>query len=279
VQTPRGPVVVPANPQRVIAFDRRGTLGYMLDLGLKPIAAMTGTAQYGGDLFHPLLEGQVQGIARISSTEPSLEQVAGLRPDLIIGYMDSAMTRVFDQLTAIAPTVAVPIDFNKPEEELTFLGTIFGLEAKAAAARQDFRNEVTAAVAKIKNPGKVSIILPVADGVRIYSGENLAGQLVTALGGSIVPDISTMNPIPGGMLALVSFEQVNLITGDTILMLANLSPELKAVEGKIWDSALFQTLPAVKAGRVLEIESQAFSGTAGLTGQRQILDVLTRAFA
>src|SRR5688572_14600514 len=41
VDTPLGPVDVPTRPERVVVFDRRGTLGYLTDLGITPVGAMS----------------------------------------------------------------------------------------------------------------------------------------------------------------------------------------------------------------------------------------------
>src|SRR5690606_2615702 len=112
--------------------DRRGTLGYLLDLGVQPIAAMSAPQIYGGTQFHPLLDSDVEGIATLDASEPDLEQVASLNPDLIIGFTsDSAMEEAYARLSEIAPTVAVPINFNQPEEELAILGEVFGLQEQA----------------------------------------------------------------------------------------------------------------------------------------------------
>lgn len=284
VDTPRGVVEVPGDPKRVVVFDRRGTLGYMLDLGIKPIAAMSAPDIYR-DAFHPLILAETNGIKPLSYTEPKLDEIAGMNPDLIIGYTaDSAMNKAYDQLSAIAPTVALQLDLSKPEDALTLLGKVFGREDQAAKLRTDFQNEIKTATAKIKNPGTVSIVLPIADQVRIYDATNLAGSIVTGLGAQVVPDLKTL---PGGNtpgatnvgLIHVSYEQVNLITGDTIIVLVNLSAEQRAIRDKLFNSPLFQQIPAVKAKRIVEVESQANFGTAGLKGQRQILADLAKALS
>lgn len=280
IETPRGPVDVPTRAERVLVFDRRGTLGYLLDLGIRPIAAMSAPQIYGGKSFHPLLEADVSGIAAISSTEPDLEQVAGLRPDVIVGNTsDAAMQKAYQQLSAIAPTVAIPIDYSAPEDELTILGHVFGLAEKAASLRSAFKADVTSAAAKARNPGTVSIVLPIGDGVRLYGPNNLVGHIVGGLGGSVVPDLSGMPLDPSGSLTTVSWEQMALISGDTVVILANLSRELRADVDKLLAHPLFQGLPAARANKVIEVESQAVFGTAGLRGQRQVLDQLAKAFA
>lgn len=279
VDTELGPVEVPVKPQRVVVFDRRGTLGYLLDLGIKPIAAMSAPAIYGGSTFHPLLGDDAANIATISATEPDIEQLVSLQPDLIVGF-STDVGRVKENLQAIAPTISVPIDFNNPEDELLLLGRVFGMEEKAQKLVAEFDAEVESIGKKLKtSPGSVSIVLPQANDVRLYSGTNLAGQIVTKLGGSVVPDLAPLKPDATGNLAVISYEQVSVITGDTIIFLSNLGSDWVTYKTKLTSMPVFQSLPAVKANRIIEIESQANFGTAGLRGQRQILDVLAKAFA
>jgi len=279
VETHLGPVNVPVRPERVVVFDRRGTLAYLLDLGITPIAAMSAPNIYGGASFHPLIEADVADIHQISSTDPDLEQVAALKPDLIIGYSGDALGRGYDTVSAIAPTVSIPIDFNNPEDELTMLGKVFGMEEKAATLIGDFEAEIAAVRPRLRSPGRVSIVLPMADGVRVYAASNLVGQIVTGLGGAIAPDVSRLNPDPSGNFTVLSFERVDAIDGDTIVILANLATDWMTYKQSLYEMPVFQILPAVKAGRIVEVESQAVFGTAGLRGQRQILEQLARAFA
>ena len=279
IETPKGTVNVPTRPSRVVVFDRRGTLAYLLDLGIKPLAAMSAPSIYGGKDFHPLVAADAAGVTAISSTEPDLEQVAGLKPDLIVGFTGDGLDKVYDKLAAIAPTVAVAIDFNNPEEELCVLGQVFGVADKAGALIQGFKDDVAKTKATIRNPGRVSIVLATADGARVYGANNLVGQIVTGLGGTITPDVQALGPDPSGYFATISTERLAAIDGDTLVMLANLAPELRATHEKLLQQPLFQGLPAVKAGRVIEVETQAVFGTAGLRGQRDILATLAKAFA
>lgn len=278
VDTEKGPIEVPVRPERVVVFDRRGTLAYMLDMGIKPIAAFSAPDIYGGSAFHPLINADVADIAKIDATEPDLEQVAALNPDLIFGNFGD-VDQVWDQLTAIAPTIAYTIDYNNPEDELLMIGKVFGTEDKAKGLIKAFEDEIAAARASLKNPGSVSLVLPTASNIRVYNGDNLAGQIVTGLGGRVTPDIQPLGPAASGQHANVSFEQASVIDGDTIVLFANLGSEWMSSKNALLSMPVFQTLPAVKNNRVIEVESQANFGTAGLRGQRQILEVLKKAFA
>ncbi len=99
------------------------------------------------------------------------------------------------------------------------------------------------------------------------------------LGGTVVPDIKPLVKVAGDDIAHISYEQTRLITGDTIVVFVNLSSDYQAIRQKLVTHPLFQQLPAVKAGRVIEVESQANFGTAGLRGQRQVLQVLAKGIA
>jgi len=278
VDTPRGVVQVPRNPQRVVVMDRRGTLAYLRDLGVEPIAALSAPAIYGST-FHPLLN-DVTGVTPLSSAEPDLEQVAALNPDLIVAHdTEGAFDESIEQLKTIAPTVSYTFNFSRPDDALTDLGRIFGLESKAAELRAAFQADVATAKAGLKSPGTVSLILPLADQLRIYDARNLSGDIVQGLGGTVVPDIAPYVTTAGDDIAHVSYEQVNLVTGDTIVVFVNLSSDYQEIRQKLLSDPLFQQLPAVQAGRVIEVESQANFGTAGLRGQRQVLDVLVKGLA
>jgi iron complex transport system substrate-binding protein len=276
VDTPLGPVDVPTRPQRVVVFDRRGTLAYLIDLGITPVGAMSAPTIYGSK-FHPLLEG-LDKVETLDWQAPDLEKVAVMRPDLIVGYRND-VEKVYPQLTGIAPTVAVDLDLNNPQKELTDLGRTFGMEEKAAQLLKAFEDEVAAAKKKITRSGTASLVLPLQDGIRIYRGDDMAGQLIRALGMTMTPDISKLGAAPDTDIVVVSFEQASAIDGETLIVLANLSAEQETIKQNLYSLPVFNALPSVRNGRIVEIESQAVFGTAGLKGQRQILDALTRAFA
>lgn len=276
VDTPLGPVDVPLRPERVVVFDRRGTLAYLTDLGVTPVGAMSAPAIYGSK-FHPLLT-DVDAVETLDWQDPDLEKVATMNPDLIVGFR-SDVEPVYEQLTGIAPTVALAIDLSNPHEQLTELGHILGMEDKAAELLQGFEAEVEAAKERVTQTGTVSLILPLQDGIRIYRGVDFAGQVIQALGMTMTPDIDELGASAGDDIVVVSFEQASVLDGDTLVVFANLSSEQNVIKQNLYDMPVFQTVPAVRNGRVVEVESQANFGTAGLKGQRQILEALTEAFA
>gem|GEM_PF-617828 len=96
-----GTTAVPVNPQRIVALHDLSIANNMVQLGVIPIgAANAEDARSIGDFVLP------DSVAPTGSIpEPNLEQIAALKPDLII-CLDTH-TELYEQLSAIAPTVAV----------------------------------------------------------------------------------------------------------------------------------------------------------------------------
>jgi len=100
---------VPAKPRRVVTMDPFAALQVALDLGVPVV----GSATFPNDDPYPayLEPRQVAGIEDIGYTEPDLETIAALRPDLIIGSQDF-VEPVYARLRRIAPTVALEFTYD-----------------------------------------------------------------------------------------------------------------------------------------------------------------------
>ena len=106
VQTDKGPVEIPVNPQ-VIVSDYY--LGEFLAVNVKPVIA----SPYS--LSNPFLKGMVEGIQELNtvSAETSLEMIVAKEPDLIVTITEAD----YEKYAAIAPTVYIQ-DGSRSDEEL-----------------------------------------------------------------------------------------------------------------------------------------------------------------
>ncbi|MGO4271905.1 ABC transporter substrate-binding protein [Paenibacillus sp. TAF58] len=96
-----GETSVPANPKRVIILTNEGTEA-LLALGVKPVGAVE---SYYGNPWFDHIKADMQGVTTVGGeSQPNLELIASLKPDLIIGNK-MRHEKVYDQLKAIAPTV------------------------------------------------------------------------------------------------------------------------------------------------------------------------------
>ncbi len=93
---------VPIAPQRIIALHNEAVANNLLQLGVVPVATVNEPPFVTiGDVTFPDTVVSVGGYQ-----EPSLEQIAALKPDLIISAA-TTHDEIYAQLSAIAPTVPV----------------------------------------------------------------------------------------------------------------------------------------------------------------------------
>ncbi|HEY6532927.1 MAG TPA: ABC transporter substrate-binding protein, partial [Acidimicrobiales bacterium] len=127
-----GKTVVESKPERVVS------VGYqdqdpLLALGVVPV----GIRDWFGDQpqatwpwAHDLLEGAEPEV--LPSTEINFEQVAALKPDLIVGVSSGMTETEYDRLSQIAPTIMQTAD--QPLYQETWQTTVDGSPSTARAS-------------------------------------------------------------------------------------------------------------------------------------------------
>ncbi|HBJ02154.1 MAG TPA: AraC family transcriptional regulator, partial [Lysinibacillus sp.] len=140
VNTQKGDVEVPVNPQRVVVLYLMGDL---LALGIKPVGISTLVGE--GDAA---IASELDGITTLGDGQPSPEAVLALNPDLIIVTTDE----IYDKLHKIAPTLYIPYDLPV-EERMDILGKAFGKEEQAKELLDNFYNKVELSKQKLRQAG------------------------------------------------------------------------------------------------------------------------------
>lgn len=96
-----GEAAVPAQPKRVVILTNEGTEA-LLALGVKPVGAVE---SFTGKPWFEHIKADMEGVTTVGGeSQPNLEVIASLKPDLIIGNK-MRQEKVYEQLKAIAPTV------------------------------------------------------------------------------------------------------------------------------------------------------------------------------
>lgn len=272
-----GTTEVPVDPQRIVT-GRRGTLPMLLDLGVEPVGAYDATAILGQP-FHPLISDAAEAAGvepvAVEDFQLQLEAVAALEPDLIVSASVD-IEGIYDQLSEIAPTVALDFDFDDPVANAVPIGEVVGLGEEAAALVADFEAAVADAGAGIEDPGTLSIVGRFGpDDLRVYRSANLIGSLVEDLGGQVVPPPEELPLDPDdGTINLISEEQLSLLSGDRLVILANPQGAGAAEADALRELPIFQQLPAVEADRILQLDVQLPFFTAGFQGLELALEEL-----
>ncbi|MFP5019310.1 iron-siderophore ABC transporter substrate-binding protein [Pseudonocardia phyllosphaerae] len=264
----RGVTEVPADPQRVV------TVGYsdqdaVLALGVRPVAVTDWYGDYPyavwpwaqqalGDAKPTVLnKGQFTG-----TPDYRYEQIAALRPDLILGLYTSMSEDEYRKLSAIAPTVGPPKgypEFAAPWEAVTRLaGQALGRTDAAEKAVAGVKDKVEATRrAHPEFAGRTALVAerfqPGASFVR--SPGDPRSQLLTGLGFVVPDDIPALQGQNDG--APVSDEQMRLLDRDVLLWNIGSKPSNRAIIEKL---PLYPLLNVVKAGRSIFVEDPLVSG-------------------
>jgi iron complex transport system substrate-binding protein len=279
VHHPLGTTEVPVAPTRVVALDRRAALPHLLALGITPVGALTYESIIGTP-FPQVVAEQARGVTALptggSSDDPNLEAVAALAPDLVIGYTNGIREK-YAALSGIAPTVAVDVDFTDAAVSLRAIAAAVGREAEAERIIAAFAERKAARLAEIGDIGDVSVVLGIGGRqFRVYTpaGSSVARWLAEA-GGRVVPDPAGMVGEPyGDELVVISPENLGQVTGRTIVVMHNTGAAGEAALAELETSPLWPTLPAVRAGRVVKVNSQESVGSYGFQGYDSVLDTL-----
>jgi iron complex transport system substrate-binding protein len=253
-------------PERVVVLDT-GELDTVLALGVTPVGAVaadaTGTLQsYLGDRLDGV---QLVGTIR----EPNLEAVAALQPDLIL----TNKTRhedIYDQLSAIAPTVMAERVGVAWRENVELAGLALDRVPQATAAMADYRAKAEEAGGRFGDPSQVevSMVRFTGDTVRLY-GE---GSFI----GTILDDAGFGRPAPQRTpetFVEVSAEEIGQAEGDLVFFSA-FGDEGAADAATVLGGPLWSGLGAVGAGNAHEISDDLWYLGIGPIAAGQILDEL-----
>ncbi|TCJ94571.1 ABC transporter substrate-binding protein [Nocardia alba] len=167
VQTPKGAVAVPADPQRIVVLN--GTLaGYLYDLDV-PVAAadprLLGVAGKPGEFPAGWAQdATTQGTKALPTGDNiNLEFIAAQRPDLIIGggqgYPGQQSVNAYDQLSAIAPTVLVPTETTYWQDQLRLIAEVVGKPGKVDQLITNYKDKLAKAKALIKAPAGNTVVM------------------------------------------------------------------------------------------------------------------------
>ncbi|MBB3112498.1 iron complex transport system substrate-binding protein [Paenibacillus phyllosphaerae] len=265
-------VVVPANPQRVIASYLEDNL---VALGIKPVAQWS---VKDGKSIQGYLQGELNGIPTIGYDLP-FEAVQSFKPDLII--MDSASMvegGKYEQYNQIAPTYVIGTEVNNDwRDELLRVGQVFGKEDAAKQALADYDKKAADAKAtiaeKVGNPSAAAIWL--VGGKFFMVSETLSSGAVMYgdLGLKVPAVVKEISASATGNWSEISLEKLVELDADYLFLVNSDSADGSTALSE----ALWKSIPAVKAGNVFEFtpnESWLYTGTIA---NSQIIDNILKS--
>ena len=258
-------------PLRIVTL-YQGATDSAVALGLTPIGVVDSWLEKP---MYRYLRDPLESVEHVGlETQPNLEKIAWLDPDLVIAS-NFRHARIAPLLTAIAPTVSAPTVFNF-KTTLTMVANATDREAEARELLQhwdarvvDFRQQIAVKLGS-KWPQKVAVVRFKSDHVRIYTS-GFAGSILDELGFA-QPD--TLQSQSWGM-KLSSTENIPILDADVIFVLLEPNDPAIVDNYRHWSShPLWQQLSAVQNGRVFEVDPVSWMMGGGILAANAMLDDL-----
>ena len=261
----RGEVEIPANPERIV--DLSGNSDILSILGYKVVGTANSDA-YDYTKFPTYLEETLKGaeiLAYSMQDTMDVEAVMNLNPDLIV--ISTVQEKMYDQLSEIAPTVMIQLEALNWKDDVKAFAKVFNKEDVANKWLADYEAKAKEAGDKIKAEyGKNTTYLSfLASGGQffIFDGAGFGSVLYEDMGLAKPEGMPEQSDIS---LPVVTYEGLASIKSDYIFLIS--TPEdLKQLES----NAIWNSLPAVKEGKVVVLESSPYFNQGYSSIGRQLL--------
>lgn len=269
-----GSTTLSSAPLRIVTL-YQGATDSAVALGIKPVGVVESWAQQPKyDYLREALEGvELIGL----ETQPNLEVIARLKPDLIIGAK-ARHEKIYGQLSQIAPTVLADnvYDFKRSLEltaeasGYTELGAELWQEWRVRT--QSFRDQLSAQ--QPQWPLTASILNVRADHLRLYLAESFPG--------AVLKDIGFAFPMPdqaGWGMKLKTKEALPSANADVFFVMLHGDDAAVRQNYEAWcQHPLWQVLSAPRNGQVYEVDRVTWLLSGGILGANLMLDDLSKLY-
>lgn len=259
VKDAKGEFTLDKTPSRVVALEY-SFVDALAQVGVSPVGVADDNKV---DRILPQVREKIAAWQSVGTrSQPSLEVIASLKPDLIIAD-PSRHTAVFEELKKIAPTVMFDSRHESYQENLETAQKIGDLVGKSAEmkAKINEHNDYIANIAK--NLGvqgkKASFGTSREDKFNIQNNNGYVGSFLTTLGFA-----------PTKLNSDQAFVEINLeqlvMEKPEYLFIAHYRDESIA---RKWEAEpLWKAIPAVKANHVYSVDSDMWARGRGLEASK-----------
>ncbi|MDU6364008.1 MAG: iron-hydroxamate ABC transporter substrate-binding protein [Clostridium sp.] len=248
----RGEVEIPAEPQRIV--DLSGNSDILSILGYKVIGTANSDA-YDYSKFPSYLEDTLSGAEILGYSMQDtmdVEAIMNLNPDLIV--ISTVQEKMYDQLSEIAPTVMIQLEALNWKDDVKAFAKVFNKEAEADKWLADYEAKAKEAGEKIKAEygEDTSYLSFLASGGQffIFDGAGFGSVLYEDMGLAKPEGMPEQSDIS---LPVVTYEGLAAIKADYIFLIATQEDLAQLESNAIWNS-----LPAVKEGKVVVLDSSPY---------------------
>ena len=257
-----GTTTIEQQPERVVVLGWSAQ-DVVYSLGVSPVG-MPSFSYGGGDDGVLPWDDEYYDPARTTLLDtadgPPLEDIAALRPDVILAPYEGFDEATYEDLSKIAPTVAYPGEaWTTPWDEQTrIIGQALGRSAEA----EKLIDDTNAAVQQIadEHPEFADLTFAYtsmgAESLYLYLGEDPRVQLIENLGFALDPSVHTL---AGGGDAATFYSQISQelapeIAADVVIGFAD---GLTAAE--VQAQPVYARVPALQRGSAVIVDDEEFA--------------------
>ncbi len=242
----------------------------LYELGIEPVAVNDPLA-YEPEFWGKEAEARIPRIGG-SFFEPSLEDIAAVEPELVIG-LAGVHESVRDALQSIAPLYIMdPLHYNDSIGYLKEVGRLTGKSAEAEAAAQNFLDKLANAKAAASKT-KTIVLLGGSD-------VNIAVETTGGVYGALLAEISNYPwPPPaetsghGATFVPYALEEILKVDPDVIFVESFLfAPDAKPVSEQLAEHPIWKELKAVQNQQVYETRVAVWAYGRGTRSLSIVLD-------
>ncbi|QKS72996.1 iron-siderophore ABC transporter substrate-binding protein [Paenalkalicoccus suaedae] len=264
-----GTTTIEGTPERVVTL-YQGASDTILEFDVTPVGAVESWAEM--PMYEYISEEYADATFVGDETQPNLEEIAALEPDLIVAT-HIRHEEIYDQLAEIAPTVVSDMIYDF-KETTTLLGEALGQEDQADALLADWDERVADFQSKtdeIENwPMSAAVLNYREDHARIY---------VTGYAGSILQELGFEEPrdLEGEdheIVMLQDMESIPQMNADIIFEFMEDTPTVAETHTNWTSHPLYQNLDAVQNDNVYQVNDITWNLSGGLKSAHLMLDDL-----
>ena len=268
------PFCIPTEVKRIVTLDPLITLGFLVELD----APVIGTPYMGitdEAVFTVVRDKKMVDLG--NPKEPSLERVAALKPDLIIGSAE-AHAAIYEQAARIAPTLFFKhMDWKK---YLRSLSEITGRQGVANAALDAYETRVSGIRERMKDKDlRVSTVRFAPDRFVVFVDGPQAYAPFAVLHEAGVKRTAYETVTDDTIVKRPDWEELDNLDGDVLLYVAASGFESgpdDALERQVIENPLWQSLRAVQTGRAHRVDRGPWQSFHGIGSANRILDDVER---
>lgn len=269
IQHAMGTTEIPESPKKIVILTNEG-LEALLTLGVKPVGAVTGVT---GDWYEHT-KSELSDVKPVGKEkEPNVEAIAALKPDLIIGNK-MRHEKIYDQLSAIAPTVYSDTIRGAWKDNFKFYAEVLNKESEGEKAIQAYESKINYIKENYSDKlnNEISLVRFMDGKTRIYLGDTFAGTILKEIGfkrPSAQQGTEFVNEI--------GKERLGEAEGDVMFYFTYELGDGKGLarEEEWLNDPLFKSLNVVKNNKAYKVDDVIWNTAGGIKAANLMLDDLT----